>query len=316
MTPPPFWRAIFVDLLGALFYVTNWLITYYGRGGSPFSHTWSLSIEEQFYTIWPLTLLLLLRFVRRSSWIAAILLTAAAVSLALRLGLALVPGARLTPLFVGSHTHADGLLIGAALAVLLSRPGGLQTMGALRRPVVAASIVVLPLVLVAAPAVHGYVLGVTALAALATAGLILDIVGRTSRATHWLKSKWLVRIGQISYGLYLWHFPVFQNLGVLRQPGDAMAPFWRSALAWGLSFAAALISYVLIERPVLAYKRRLTRDSAIEAAADPVAPPATEKGERALTGRPDIGARLRTAWRAATQSSRAAARHDSRRTWL
>ncbi len=62
--------------------------------------------------------------------------------------------------------------------------------------------------------------------------------------------------GRISYGLYLCHFPIFQQLGVLRRPGDLSAPFWRSAFAWGLSLGAALISYFLIERPLLAYKAR------------------------------------------------------------
>jgi peptidoglycan/LPS O-acetylase OafA/YrhL len=66
-----------------------------------------------------------------------------------------------------------------------------------------------------------------------------------------------VRIGWISYGVYLWHVPVFLQLGVLRQPGDSAAPLGRSALACSLTFAAALTSYVLIERPFLGYNARL-----------------------------------------------------------
>ena len=117
-TTRQFWPTILGDMLGVLFYVTNWLISYYGRGGSPFSHTWSLSIEEQFYMVWPVTLLLLLRWVRHSPWIVVVLLTAAAGSLAWRLA-SVLAGAQLTRAFVGTHTHADGVLIGAALAVLL-----------------------------------------------------------------------------------------------------------------------------------------------------------------------------------------------------
>jgi peptidoglycan/LPS O-acetylase OafA/YrhL len=265
MTPPKFWPAILGDVLGVLFYVTNWLMSYYGRAGSPFSHTWSLAIEEQFYMVWPVTLLLLLRWVRRPSWIVVVLMMAAAGSLAWRLALALVADAPLTRNFVGPDTHADGVLTGAALAVLLGRQGGWAATGPLRRAVVALSALGLPLLLLVTPLVPGYVYGVTALAALASGGVILDIVAGGSRMTRWLECAWLVRIGRISYALYLWHFPIFQQLGVLRRPGDSAAPLWRSALAWSLTFAAALISYVLIERPFLAYKARLYATSGARA---------------------------------------------------
>jgi peptidoglycan/LPS O-acetylase OafA/YrhL len=270
--PPRLWPVILGDLLGVLFYVTNWLIGYYGRGGSSFSHTWSLSIEEQFYMVWPVTLLLLLRWARHASWIVVILLTAAAGSLVWRLALAMA-GTQITRIFVVTHAHADGILIGAALAVLLSRQGALAATGPLRRAPVALSVLGLPLLFLAAPAVPGYVYGVTALAALASGGVILDIVAGGSRVTRWLEWAWLGRIGQISYGLYLWHFPVFQQLGVLPQPGGSAAPFWRSALAWSLSFAAALISYVVIERPFLAYKARLRATPEIERAPAALVPP-------------------------------------------
>jgi peptidoglycan/LPS O-acetylase OafA/YrhL len=165
--------------------------------------------------------------------------------------------------------------------VLLGRPGGFAATGSLRRTLVALSVLGLPLLFLAAPVVPGYVYGVTALAALASGGVIFDIVAGGSRVTRWLECAWLVRIGQISYGLYLWHFPVFQQLGVLRQPGST-APFWRSALAWSLSFAAALISYVVIERPFLAYKARLRATPEIERAPTARVPPATKSGGLAV----------------------------------
>jgi peptidoglycan/LPS O-acetylase OafA/YrhL len=279
--PPLLWPVILGDLLGVLFYVTNWLISYYGRGGSSFSHTWSLSIEEQFYMVWPVTLLLLLRWVRHAPWIVVILLTAAAGSLVWRVALALV-GTPIARIFVGTHTHADGVLIGAALAVLLVRRAGFAATGRLRRVLVALSVLGLPLLFLAVPVVPGYFYGVTALAALAAGGVIIDIVAGGSRVTRWLECAWLVRIGQISYGLYLWHFPVFQQLGVLRRPGDSAAPLWRSALAWSLTFAAALISYVVIERPFLAYKARLRAAPGIEPAPTALAPPARKNGGLAV----------------------------------
>jgi peptidoglycan/LPS O-acetylase OafA/YrhL len=278
MNAPQFW-VILGELLGVLFYVTNWLIIYWMAG--PLDHTWSLAIEEQFYVVWPVTLLLLLRWVRRSTWIVAVLVTAAAGSLAWRLALALVAGTPFTRIYVGTDTHADGVLIGAALAVLLSRQGGCAPTGTLRRAVVALSALGLPLLLLAAPLVPGYAWGVTTLAALATGGVILDIVAGGSRVTRWLECAWLVSIGRISYGLYLWHWPVFGWHAALRSPGESAAPLWLSVLAWSLTFAAALISYHLIERPFLAYKARLSANREIEPAPAALVPPATKHGEQA-----------------------------------
>lgn len=255
-TSLPFWPIILGDLLGVLFYVANWLIIY-GRPAGPFGHTWSLSIEEQFYLGWPVILLLLLRWVQSPRWIVAWLVTAAAGSLVWRLTLALAD-APFNRMYLGTDTHADGLVLGAALAVWLCRLGGGGAPSSWRRAGVACSVVGLPVLLVAAPLVPGYARGVTALAALATSGVILDIVAGGSRVTRWLACPWLVRIGRISYGVYLWHYPIFLQLGVLRRPGEAVTPFGYSALAWGLTFAAALVSYVLIERPFLAYKARLS----------------------------------------------------------
>lgn len=280
-TTPQFWPVLRGYLLGVLFYIANWLIIYWMPAG-PFGHTWSLAIEEQFYVVWPVTLLLLLRWVRNSTWIVAILLTAAAGSLAWRLALALVTGAPLTRIYAGTDTHADGFLIGAALAALLSSQVRFAATGTLRRAVVALSAPGLLLLLLAAPLVPGYVCGVSALAALASGGLILDIVAGGSRVIRWLEFAWLVNIGRISYGLYLWHWPVFGQLGVLRLPGEAAAPFWRSALAWSLTFAAALISYFLIERPFLAYKARLSANPGIKPAPAVLVPPATVNGGRVL----------------------------------
>ena len=152
---------------------------------------------------------------------------------------------------MGTDTHADGVLIGAALAVLLSRQGGCAATGPLRRAGVALSALGLPLLFLAAPLVPGYALGVTALAALATGGVILDIVAGGSRVTRWLECAWLVSIGRISYGLYLWHWPVFGWLGSAPfSPATRRPPSGAALLAWSLTFAAALISYCRHRAPV------------------------------------------------------------------
>jgi peptidoglycan/LPS O-acetylase OafA/YrhL len=277
--PSEFWPVLVGYLLGVLGYIANWLIIYW-RPLGVFGHTWSLAIEEQFYLVWPVILLLLLRWVRSPRWIVAGLVTAAAGSLAWRLALAWVADASLPRIYAGTDTHADGLLIGAALAVWLRHRGGTAP-GPWRRAGVACSLGLLGLLL-AAPLFPGYVWGVTVLAALATNGLICDILARSSRGTRWLEVTWLVRLGRISYGVYLWHWPVYFQLGVLWRPGESAAPFGPSALAWGLTVAAAGLSYFLIERPFLAYKARLSADPEIEPAPAARVPPAAENGGRAL----------------------------------
>jgi peptidoglycan/LPS O-acetylase OafA/YrhL len=274
-TPPQVWPLILGDVLGVLGYVTNWLIISYWRPAGPFGHTWSLAVEEQFYLVWPVLLLLFLRRVRSPRWLVAGFLTAAAGSLTARLAL-WSADATFTRLHVGTDTHADGLLLGAAFAVWLhQRRGDGRAPASWRRVASIGAALGLLGLFIATPLITGYVYGATVLAALATNGLIFAIVAGGSRVSRWLASGWLVRIGWISYGIYLWHVPFFLQLGVLRQPGDSAAPVWRVALASSLTFAAALCSYVLIERPFLTYK---ARPSGIESAPVAVVPPATKNG--------------------------------------
>jgi len=281
-TIPSEFRPILLGyLLGVLSYIANWLIIYW-RPLGVFGHTWSLAIEEQFYLVWPVMVLLLLRWVRSPRWIVAGLVTAAASSLAWRLALAGFSDASFPRIYSGTDTHADGLLIGAALAVWLRHHRGWPARGPWRCAGVACSALGLLGLLLAAPLIPGYVWGVTALAALATSGVICDILAGSSRATRWLEITWLVRLGRISYGVYLWHWPVYFQLGVLWRPGESAAPLGLSVLAWGLTVAAAALSYFLIERPFLMYKARLSAKPRIDPVPAPVVPPATKNGGLAL----------------------------------
>src|SRR6185436_1579924 len=102
------------------------------------SATWSLSVEEQFYLVWPLVLLLLLRL-RASRWTMAVVVAAlGAASSGVRMWL-WHQGATPSRVFFGTDAHADGLLAGALTGMLFSwgiaprspRAGRLLTMGAL-----------------------------------------------------------------------------------------------------------------------------------------------------------------------------------------
>src|SRR6266436_5940611 len=109
--------AILLRLAAVLFYVANWAIMA-GFGLYPFAHTWSLAIEEQFYALWPLALLALLRYVRTRVVIVSIVGAGIAASIIWR-GV-LLHGGSLPWAYQGVDARADSLLIGCAVAMLVS----------------------------------------------------------------------------------------------------------------------------------------------------------------------------------------------------
>lgn len=115
------WQA-----LSALFYVNNWYTVAAGEsyfdkfaGLGPLDHMWSLSIEEQFYLIWPLVLVALFAVLRGRRRIVAATIALATASFALMWWLA-AGGSDHTRIYEGTDTRAGGLLLGAALAIALA----------------------------------------------------------------------------------------------------------------------------------------------------------------------------------------------------
>jgi peptidoglycan/LPS O-acetylase OafA/YrhL len=95
--------------------------------------------------------------------------------------------------------------------------------------------------LLTAAYIPSYAYGASGLAAITTVVIILDIVRPGSSLARLLEAQWLVWVGRISYGLYLWHFPMFSQFGVLKPPGE-MAPPVQGLLAWSATFGAAFAS--------------------------------------------------------------------------
>jgi peptidoglycan/LPS O-acetylase OafA/YrhL len=241
------WPAVFSVLL----YIGNWNRI---AGGDTYvlgtlSHTWSLAVEEQFYIVWPLVLIVLTAVVRdrRRLLVAFVVL---AVAIVLWRTWLWETGASLSRVYIATDTRADALLLGAATAVAF-------TLGILRRPRfawVAIAGAALWAISVpsdsAAAALPGLrTFEVTASIVIAElAGVVL--IARAVSAPWALLSGRVIRwFGKVSYGLYLWHVPIIVMLNI-----DTPVKFWTAIV---LSLAAAAVSWRFVERPALGLSSRV-----------------------------------------------------------
>jgi peptidoglycan/LPS O-acetylase OafA/YrhL len=236
--------------LSAALYTANWVRVTRGSDAlGVFNHTWSLSMEEQFYIVWPVTLWILLRSGRTSRQIAGILTLALALSIAWRFML-WHEGASFARLYNGSDTHADPLLLGCLLAIWRRKHSACPTTQIVA---VAAGALCAAVLLARADASYMF-LGVLTLLAVACAVLIaaVDQVGSAGRLVWLLSLPPLVIIGRLSYSLYLWHYPVDY---LMRR--TVLSKEWQLPLDIALSFLLAFLSYTYVERPFLRLKRHL-----------------------------------------------------------
>jgi peptidoglycan/LPS O-acetylase OafA/YrhL len=246
------------DALASLLYVNNWNAiladhSYFSAFERPslLQHLWSLAVEEQFYLLWPIALgggLVLLGRAR----LAAVIVALALVSATLMAWL-YEPGHDPTRVYFGTDTHALPLLAGALLAFAwpLGRMGEPPARSA-RVVIDAVAAVSLAGLVVAMIRWHDYDPGLypggIALAALLSAALIAAVVHpscRVGRGLGWGPLRW---IGDRSYGIYLWHWPVM----ALTRP-DLDVPWSRWVLVptqIALTVALAAASYRWLEMPV------------------------------------------------------------------
>jgi peptidoglycan/LPS O-acetylase OafA/YrhL len=242
-----------------LFYVANIGRTDVGNP-SLLAHTWSLSIEEQFYLVWPLALLLLLR--TRLSRTALVYVAVALVTLAATIRTATYLVGPDSATHFGrwtfrTDTKLDALLLGCTIALLLtSELTGSRRLA--RLPVGAVALVSFLALLAMVPLVNPTRLEYMAelsVVRLASAGLILAFVlerRSPSLLERAFSMRWLRFIGVLSYSLYLWHFPVFAL---------AQHELGRSLKSLLVELPVTLLlaygSYRLVERPFLRARERL-----------------------------------------------------------
>jgi peptidoglycan/LPS O-acetylase OafA/YrhL len=255
------WRLALV----VFFYAANWVAAYQLVDLDVLTPTWSLAIEEQFYLLWPplLHLLLVLKIGRR--WIVSFLLLGIASASIIRVTLWNSFGLEATwRLYYGLDTRMDSLLLGCLVGLLaawdlLPKRGWL--LAATRYAALAAAGILGVLTYTASrsglEALEALFLGVELLASVVVAVLIVGLVTSPPRLLSLiLEQPALVWAGRISYGLYLWHVPIFH--GVLR--GSHMTRIGirlpLRPLRFVVAFGVASASFYLVEQPMLRLKER------------------------------------------------------------
>ena len=251
------------DAIASAAYVTNWWyiasdLSYFEAMGRPpmLQHLWSLAVEEQFYLLWPLALVLLYRWRGRPGVGRVALIVSLVSTLLMAIGSFawnLPASGDASRLYFGTDTHCMGLLLGAALATVW-RPGALPN-----RVAGPAKLILWAVALGAvgwlfwifhtvsqdsAWLYRGGFLVVSALTAVAIAAATHPAFGFGSL----LATQPMRYIGERSYGLYLYHWPIF----VVTRPGIDLpfegVPAW--ILRMGLTFGVAEISYRYLEMPI------------------------------------------------------------------
>ncbi|MGN6574512.1 MAG: acyltransferase family protein [Nocardioides sp.] len=248
------------DAQAALLYVANWRFLlqkndYFGAGdvdSSLFLHFWSLSIEEQFYFVFPLLLIVLWRLERRRRGVlVGVLGLLFAGSLVAQVLWARVD---VNHAYYGTEARLYQLLAGALLAVAFRRvrdTSAVRLTSAARTAIAFGSLA--GMVLTASSAVDFSPSQRGLLATVFAVGLIASLAGEHGGAAVGVFSlPPLVYLGKISYGIYLWHWPVIVLLDELVRPPTLL----RAVLVAGMSTMFAAASYHMLERPIRAPRLR------------------------------------------------------------
>ncbi len=244
-------HALSLDVAAALGYVANWRFVLAGssyaglfEAPSALQHMWSLAVEEQMYLVVPLlvTGLLVARGRRVTRWAVASLAVVAT-------GVAATVATTAAPetLYFGSHVRGVELLVGVVLALTVSAPDR-------PAPTLVAHVAgpaALAVVLWSWTVVHtndtGLYRGGLAGHALLVAVVLWAVTSRETALTRALEWSPLVWIGRRSYGIYVYHWPLFL---LAQQAHVDLSHRVTLSAAWAASMALAAVSYTWLEQPI------------------------------------------------------------------
>lgn len=245
---PPFNIATRYGIVYSIFYISNWTSAYYtyfpyGWSGL-LQHTWSLSVEAQYYLVWPILLILMLKKDRLK--ILSVSLVVISCLLAVDKSYLYSNGAEVSVMLNSTIMNLDCLLIGSAFAIYRYRKNSSVSsfFGLL------AFIALMYVQIFSVPSflsVKGYgniFVSILAVVIIST----FNCVSVSPIINFIFGNSVIVSLGKVSYSLYLWHYPIFtlikiSNLDISEIFGLSLKIF--------LSILASLLSYKLIERPAL-----------------------------------------------------------------
>ncbi|UQE74712.1 acyltransferase family protein [Gordonia sp. PP30] len=257
----------------SMFFVNNWVqiaqSQSYFADTTPriFMHYWSLAIEEQFYVVWPLLFVALMwlrrrRPVRRRLLFAAVAATVLAFASVALMAWLYQPDADPSRVYFGSETHAFGLLSGVVLALLVTSPASnatdswprklprrtAQIIGWTLGPLAFAGLIALMFVLPDTAPIT-YRGGLFAACVLAAA-VVYNAVRETGPVPRLLRLPALRWLGERSFSLYLWHWPVMVFVKHWLMGPHSETPLWvAGTIAAVISLVASELSYRWIETP-------------------------------------------------------------------
>jgi peptidoglycan/LPS O-acetylase OafA/YrhL len=252
------------EALGTLFYCANWVFIYAKSNyftsisrPSPFLHMWTLAVEEQFYVVLPLVMFAARRLVVRNPVRVATVALVGAVASTVWMGVLVSPTGDPSRAYLGSDSHAMGLLVGVALGVLAGNElrwrkftDWTRSDNAVAKamPLAAATSLVAILVTMRVTRDHTLALyrgGFLVFAVLCAVIVAVVVAAPTAPIARLLRTPWLVAIGLRSYSLYLWHWPV----RVFVTAGPGLHGFTLFAFRLLISVVLAEVSYRFVERP-------------------------------------------------------------------
>ena len=250
----------YIDSLISLAYLSNWARAFSIHPPDLLGHTWSLSIEEQFYIIWPIILLTMLRLSKNRSQVVILAAITAISSWIVRVYL-LSNGATPERLYNGLDTRADALMVGCTIGVAMS--SGLLMKN--HRETLSKIFIFMAPISVAcllgrwrSPVMYQF--GFFTIDIMATILVIDVLINPRSLIRKLLGMRWLVWVGRISYSLYLWHYPIYRALFAFKFSSLAV-------LTWGslATFLVASMSHYFMEKPLLKLKIYFTHTTANKA---------------------------------------------------
>lgn len=256
------------DFLPSLLYVTNWWyifkdISYFETFGmpSPFTHLWSLAVEEQFYIIWPILFFIIVKLFKKNSVRLLSILIIAMIS-AFLMAFIYVPGLDPSRVYYGTDTRAFSLLIGSMLAIIWPSQKLSKTLPSMSRIFLdITGLLGLALIVIMFYFSSQYdnflYRGGMVLLSIYTA-LLVACLAHPASLLGKIFSIWPLRwIGTRSYAIYLWHYPII----ILTTPNLYSGEVNMTLIFWQMlaTIVMAELSYVFIEKPVRkgAYRKLL-----------------------------------------------------------